>query len=175
MDGSNKTYLGFHVKCPILLPHFNQIWNFMTDFHKSPKYQISRKFAPWESRWYMKTGGWTDGRTMRIRKCAYKLLQPAELTNKMQPCNYIYYSKIYWSLNMFRAAYRSSSGTPNCICSLWFIYPCGDRPLSRLGGKFPPSLDNGRSPHGHINQRLQIQCGVPDDERYAARNILSLQ
>jgi len=45
-----------------------------------------------------------------------------EITNKMQPCNRIYYSKIYWSLNMFRAAYRSTSGAPNCICSLWFVY-----------------------------------------------------
>ena len=35
---------------------------------------------------------------------------------------------------MFPTAYRSSSGSPNCISSLWFIYPCGDRPLSRLGG-----------------------------------------
>jgi len=33
---------------------------------------------------------------------------------------------------MFRAANRSTSGAPNCICSLWYIYPCGDRPLSRL-------------------------------------------
>jgi len=30
---------------------------------------------------------------------------------------------------MFRAAHRSSSGALNCICSLWFIYKCGDRPL----------------------------------------------
>jgi len=37
---------------------------------------------------------------------------------------------------MFLAAYRSSSGAPNRICSLWFIYPCGDRPLSRLGGNY---------------------------------------
>jgi len=28
----------------------------------------------------------------------------------MQPCNRIYYSTIHWRLNMFRAAYRSSSG-----------------------------------------------------------------
>jgi len=35
---------------------------------------------------------------------------------------------------MFRAAHRSSSGALNCICSLWFIYPCGDRPLPRLNG-----------------------------------------
>jgi hypothetical protein len=33
-----------------------------------------------------------------------------EITNKMQPCNGIYYSTVYWRLNMFRAAYRSSSG-----------------------------------------------------------------
>jgi len=29
-------------------------------------------------------------------------------TNKMQLCNRIYYSKVYWRLNMFRAAHRSS-------------------------------------------------------------------
>jgi len=44
----------------------------------------------------------------------------------MQPCSRIYYFKFYWRLNMFRAAYRSSSGAPNSICSLWFLYPCGD-------------------------------------------------
>jgi len=89
-------------------------------------------------------------------------------TNKMQFCNRIYYSQVYWRLNMFRAAQRSSSGALNSICSLWFIYPCGDRPLQL-------SLDNGRSPHGYINQRLQIQFRAPDDERCAARNMLSLQ
>jgi len=36
---------------------------------------------------------------------------------------------------MFRAAHRSSSGALNCICSLWFRYTCGDRPLSSLSGK----------------------------------------
>jgi len=53
-------------------------------------------------------------------------------TNKMQLCNRIYYSNVYWRLNMFRAAHRSSSGALNCICSPWFIYPCGDRPLPKL-------------------------------------------
>jgi len=33
---------------------------------------------------------------------------------------------------MFRAAHRSSSGAINCICSLWFICPYGDRSLPRL-------------------------------------------
>jgi len=31
---------------------------------------------------------------------------------------------------MFRAAHPSSSGALNFICSLWFTYTCGDRPLS---------------------------------------------
>ena len=76
--------------------------------------------------------------------------------------------KFYWRLNMFRAAHRSSSGALNCICRLWFIYTCGDRPLPRL------SLGNGRSPYVCINQSLQIQFRAPDDERCAARNMLSL-
>jgi hypothetical protein len=41
----------------------------------------------------------------------------------MQSCNRIYYSKMYWRLNTFWAPYGLSSGAPNCICSLWFIYP----------------------------------------------------
>jgi len=50
----------------------------------------------------------------------------------MQPYNRIYYSNVYWRLNMFRAVYPSSSGAVNCICSLWFTYTYGDRPLSSL-------------------------------------------
>jgi len=42
--------------------------------------------------------------------------ESAEITNKMQPCDRIYYSNVYWRLNMFRAAYRSSTGALNCIC-----------------------------------------------------------
>jgi len=35
---------------------------------------------------------------------------------------------------MFRVAHRSSSGALNCICSIWFTYACGDRPLWSLSG-----------------------------------------
>jgi len=59
----------------------------------------------------------------------------------MQPSNRIYYSNVYWRLNMYRAAYRSSSGALNCICSLWFTYTFGDRPLSSLSGKWFRYLD----------------------------------
>jgi len=40
---------------------------------------------------------------------------------------------------------------------------------------FPLNLDNGRSPHVYINHRLQIRFRAPDDEGYAARNMLFLQ
>ena len=33
-----------------------------------------------------------------------------EITNKMQLCNRTHYSTVHWRFNMFRAAYRSSSG-----------------------------------------------------------------
>jgi len=44
---------------------------------------------------------------------------------------------------MFPAAHRSSSGALDCICSLWFICPYGDRPLSSLSGQCPLRLNNG--------------------------------
>ena len=46
--GNNKRYLDLHVKCPILLSDFNQICNISTDFHKTPRHQISRKSFQWE-------------------------------------------------------------------------------------------------------------------------------
>ena len=39
-----------------------------------------------------------------------RFIYSVEITNKTQPCNKIYYSTVHWRLNMFRAAYRPSSG-----------------------------------------------------------------
>jgi len=39
--GNNKTYSGLHVRHLTILPDFNKIWVFLTDFHKSPQYQLS--------------------------------------------------------------------------------------------------------------------------------------
>jgi len=68
---------------------------------------------------------------------------------------------------MFQAAYRSSSGALNCICSLWFIYTCGDRPLSRLSGVSHSALATA-SHHMGIKARgckysleLLMVSGVP--------------
>ena len=35
VTGSNRTYLGLHVRCPILLSDFNNMWIFSRDFHES--------------------------------------------------------------------------------------------------------------------------------------------
>ena len=44
-----------------------------------------------------------------IYKSGTLLNNSVEITNKMQHCIRIYYSTVHWRLNMFRAAYRSSS------------------------------------------------------------------
>jgi hypothetical protein len=86
-----------------------------------------------------------------------------EITNKMQLCNRIYYFK------GFLKAQHVSSGTPLIIrSSKLYLQPVVYMPI------WWPAVGNGRSPYSHINQRLQIQFKAPDDERCAARNILSL-
>ena len=71
----------------------------------------------------------------------------------MQPCNRMYYSTVHWRLNMFRAAYRSSSGASGL-----HTHVVTSRSQVWVGtGQLPLRLDYGRSPHAHVNQRLQIQ------------------
>jgi hypothetical protein len=69
---------------------------------------------------------------------------------------------------------RKTSVKVQCTYSIEFIIP------KFIEGStyfihFPLSLGNGRSPHGYINQRLQVQFRAPDDDRCAARDISSLQ
>jgi hypothetical protein len=87
----------------------------------------------------------------------------------MQPCNRIIIPKFIEGSACFErhTVYHQKLQTVFAVSGL---YTSGDRLLSRLD-----SLDNGRSPQEYTNQRLQIQFGAPDDGRYAARNMLSLQ
>jgi len=39
--------------------------------------------------------------------------------------------------------------------------------IELINPKLPSCLGNDRSPHGYINQRLQIEFRAPDDERCA--------
>jgi hypothetical protein len=67
---------------------------------------------------------------------------------------------------MFRTAHRSSSGALNCVCSLWFIHPCGDRPLPRLSGRVAadPRLSVGlvmdKISHGTQPWQLPVTTSV---------------
>ena len=71
----------------------------------------------------------------------------------------------YYSTYSLKAQHVSSVTlliirSSNCICSLWFTYACGDRPVVKSAWEladFPRRLDYGRSPHAYVNQRLQIQ------------------
>jgi len=45
---NNKTYLGLHVKCSIFLLDLNQIWTFLTDFHKNPQTSNFTELRPVE-------------------------------------------------------------------------------------------------------------------------------
>jgi hypothetical protein len=48
-------HFGLHVNCALCLFDFKQILSFSTDFHNGLQYQISRKSAHLEPRWYMRT------------------------------------------------------------------------------------------------------------------------
>jgi hypothetical protein len=77
-----------------------------------------------------------------------------EITNKMQPCNRIYYSTVHWRLNMFRAAHRSSSGVLTVFAASGLhTHVVTGRSQAWVALK----LHYGRSPHTFVNQRLQIQ------------------
>jgi hypothetical protein len=100
----------------------------------------------------------------------------------MQPCNRIYYSTVHWRLNVFRAAYRSSSEALTVFANsslhthvvtgrsqVWvgtavptqtWLRPTQTwlRPSQVwVRTEFPLWNDYCRSPHAYVNQRLQIQ------------------
>ena len=71
-------------------------------------------------------------------KCRH---ESVEISSKMQPCNRIYYSKVYWRLSMLLLIIRSSK---LYLQPLVYIYTWWTAIVS---------LDNGRS-RVYINQRL---------------------
>jgi len=115
-----------------------------------------------------------------LRYLIYNLLGPerkinsVEITNKMQPCNRIYYSTVQWRLNMFLPAYRSSSGALTVFAASGLhthvVTGCSQ---VWVQNQFTLRLDYGRSPHAYVNQRLQIQLellmmsGMPLDTCWA--------
>jgi len=85
-----------------------------------------------------------------------KVWNSVEITNKMQLCNRIYYSTVHWRLNMFRAAYHSSSEALTVFAASGLHrHVVSGRSQVWVGTAL--ILDYGRSPHAYVNQRLQIQ------------------
>jgi len=60
-----KVYIGGHIKYPLFLSDFIEIWVFLTDFRKMFNYQISWKSVQWKLSFSMQTDGWTDRETGR--------------------------------------------------------------------------------------------------------------
>jgi len=56
-------YIGLHIKYPLFLSDFNEIWIFSTVFQKLLRYQIKWKFVQSEPKCSMRTEGRTDGLT----------------------------------------------------------------------------------------------------------------
>ena len=87
----------------------------------------------------------------------------------MLPCNIIYYSKLYWRLNVFRAAYRSSSGAPNYLQPLVYIpmwWPAvvqaGQRPLTTTWVYKPQAANS---------LELLMMSGMPLETRWAFNKV----
>jgi hypothetical protein len=64
-----------HVKYPLFLSDFNQIWIFCTEFRKSLKYQISSKSVQWEPTCSMRTVRRTGRRTYEHDEANSRFLQ----------------------------------------------------------------------------------------------------
>ena len=59
-----EMYMGRHIKCPLFLSDFNEIWTFWTAFRKRLRHQISWKFVQWKPSCSMQK----DGRAEREDK-----------------------------------------------------------------------------------------------------------
>jgi hypothetical protein len=69
---------------------------------------------------------------------------------------------------MFRAARRSSSGALNCICSLWFIYPRGDKASAlATAGHHMDIYTRGCK----YSLELLMMSGVPLETCWAFKNL----
>ena len=93
-------------------------------------------------------------------------LNLVQITNKMQPCIRIYYSTVHWRLNMFRVAYRSSSGALTVFAASGLpTHVVTGRSQVWVGTEFPLRLDYGRSPHAYAKPEAANTVRALDDER----------
>ena len=104
------------------------------------------------------------------KACSYRTV--VEITSKMQPCIRIYCSTVHWRLKMFRAAYRSSSRALT-------LFAASGLHTHVVTGR--SQLDYNRTTWLRpvttcvCKSEAANTVRAPDDERCAARNMLSLQ
>jgi hypothetical protein len=79
---NNNTYLGLHVKCPIVVSNFNRLWNFSTRFRKVYQYQISQKYLQWGPCWYVHTDRQTDRQTDRHEEASKRFSRLCQRAKK---------------------------------------------------------------------------------------------
>jgi hypothetical protein len=66
----------------LIVPDFNQIWIFLTDFRQILKYQTSCKCIQWELSFVMRTDGQTDKhRQDEANKSSFESLRKSPNTN----------------------------------------------------------------------------------------------
>ena len=170
-------------------------WALKLDYGRSPHACVNQRLQiqlellimrdmPLETCWAFNER-WNNKFYCKVASCWLFLLNPATMhgsmnikskkNQQMQPCNRIYYYKVLLK------ARHVSSGTPIIIrSSKLYLQPLVYIAMwwpavAKAEWDFPTQPCNGRSPHGYINQTLQTQFRAPDDERCAARNMLSLQ
>jgi hypothetical protein len=97
-----------------------------------------------------------------------------EITNKMQPCNRIYYSTVLWRLNKFWAAHRSSSGALTVFAASG-LHKHVVNGRSEVGVGTPTQTWLRPVTTCLCKPEAANAVRAPDDERCAARNMLSLQ
>ena len=59
MSLAAKKVLCLHQKWPVFLPDFNQIWNFLYNFHEIPQHHISQQSVQCDLPWNMQADGQT--------------------------------------------------------------------------------------------------------------------
>jgi hypothetical protein len=106
-----------------------------------------------------------------INKICNQDIDSVEITNKLQPCDRIYYSTVHWQLNMFLAAYRSSSGALT-------VFAASGLHTHVVTGRSQVSVPTQTWLRPVTTCVCKPEAAntvrAPDDERRTTRNMLSL-
>jgi len=92
-------------------------------------------------------------------------------TNKMQLCNRIYYFKVYWRLNMFRATHRSSSEALNLYLQPLIYIPMWWPVVPTQPWQWPVTTWVYKPEATNTSLELLMKSGVPLETCWAFRKL----